>query len=186
MPHKQKKFDRFFHAFSLSFPRAKEAEKNGYLIESVILMVAHIDALLRVLIYQKRQLNQKTTRIKDDALFVQKHNDKNYPYHSERIIINNAYRTEKVIDKKTKDSLLNYLNKRNSFIHRIFLGNWQYNKIKKLIKEGETLIDKLQVKAERHAQKQEKGGLLKGPVFRKTIEKSDEEQIQKTILKYFS
>jgi len=148
--------------------------------------VSSIDALLRILICQKRQLREKTTSNTDAALFIQKYRDRNYPYPSERIIIEKAYTPEKVIDKQTKISLLACLKERNSFVHRIFLGNWQYGNIEKLIKKGDALIKNLQIRAEHQAKEQVRSNLIKGPAFRKTRSTSDEDQIQKTITKYFT
>lgn len=164
MAKKTKKYDRFFSAFYWSHPQALKAKKEGYLIESLILILAHIDALLRIMIYQKSQIKSKTAKVINEDLFIQKPRDRRYPYGSERKIIEAAYKA-KVIDKKTKTSLLAFLVSRNNFIHRLFLGNWKYAQLNSLIEKGDKHIKRLQERAKKLAEKQVKLGILADPAF---------------------
>lgn len=184
MARKPKKYDRFFSAFKWSYSRALEAKKDGYLIESLILVTAHIDALLRILIYQKSQIEHRTTRVRDDDLFIQKPRDRNYPYGSERKIIEKAY-IEKVIDKTTKNSLLAFLVSRNNFIHRLFLGNWKYAQLNRLIDRGNKHVKNLQERSKKLAEKQVKSGILAGPAFTKKAPQEWENLADKTVQELF-
>lgn len=184
MARKSKKYDRFFSTFEWAYPQALKAKKDGYLIESLILIVANIDALLRVLIYQKSQLNSKSNKVKNDDLFIQKPRDSKYPYGSEKSIIEAAHKS-KVIDKKNKTALLAFLKSRNNFIHRLFLGNWKYAQLDSLIEKGKKYIVKLQMRAVKLAKKQEELGMLTGPSLLKDAPQEYKQIVKNTLQKYF-
>lgn len=179
---KNNKYDRFFSAFLWSYQRLKKAKQEGFFIESLVLIVSSIDALLRILIYQKSQIKQGSFKVQDETWFIQEPSDNNF--YKERNIIEKALK-EKVIDKKTKESLVAFLNARNNFIHRTFIGNWRYRQLKTLVERGEKHIVKIQARVKKLSEKQVKLGILPSPVVSKEAPQEWKDQSEKILREKF-
>lgn len=124
----QARFNKFMVSLLASIDLTNKAQENGSSIELVILYANRIDALLRLALILKKQLQDSTDAI-DIKFIFQGEEDK--PIF-EKAIYEQAL-TDEVIEESLFKRLMNLYELRNKVVHRYIISNLKTNDIIKLV-----------------------------------------------------
>jgi hypothetical protein len=129
------RLDKFLKGVSAATLLKNRAARNGCFIETVCLEATIIDALLRIGLILKFQLNNSNSEINEAYLFQSVEDSK----IGERLIYKRALEN-KIINDEVFNSLNNLYDLRNISIHRYIISDNSYNDIIELGIEYDKII----------------------------------------------
>jgi uncharacterized protein YutE (UPF0331/DUF86 family) len=148
---RKEKLENFMKSFAASVELSLRTEKNGSFIEGVCLIANQIDALLRIGLILKNQLEADTADIIEELLY-QGDGDK---IVSEKNIYDKSF-TAGIIDQEIKDKLYALYTERNKVVHRYIISEIttkqvletaiKYHELRMAIKEKIAELEKEQIR----------------------------------------
>jgi len=164
---KENKFPNFVNTFEPVMLLLVRANKEGFLLEGLILSVSVIDAILRLCIMFRKQVEEKTSDIFEKYIF----QEENGSYFYESAILKEAY-CKGIIDIDFYNKLDKLYKERNKAVHRYFISSFQYEDIATILNENIDTIQRLNQILYKIEEEQVKSG------FGVTIKADDNEKIE--------
>ena len=143
-------FMRTFFAVSVLLKKAKHAGSD---IETLVLSASHVDAMLRLGIILKTQLDQSVGGYDPTLVF-----QYGKIFKTERTIFQDAL-SIKIIGKAEFSELSKLYDFRNRAVHRYFISDFEYSELKSYLARYDSLIGRLGKKLEKLEQEQVKKGV---------------------------
>lgn len=145
------RFTKFMNSLGASIDLKNRAYKNGSSIELVVLLANQIDALLRLALILKKQIDNSTDDI-DTTLIFQKETDR-------PIMEKTTYKMaldEGLINQNLHDKLFKLYNQRNKVIHRYIITDLLTKDVMKVVYDYTVLEEKVGAVVQEYEQKQYK------------------------------
>jgi uncharacterized protein YutE (UPF0331/DUF86 family) len=143
------RFSKFMTSLGASIDLTNRAYKNGSSIELVVLLANQIDALLRLVLILKKQIDNSTDDI-DTTLIFQSETDKPI---MEKTVYKMAL-DEGIITQQLYDKLFGLYNQRNKVIHRYIITDLLTKDVMKVSYEYGELEEKVGAIVRKYEQKQ--------------------------------
>ncbi len=143
------RFTKFMNSLVASIDLKNRAYKNGSSIELVVLLANQIDALLRLALILKKQIDDSTDQI-DTTLIFQKETDRPI---MEKTIYKKAL-GEGLINQNLYDKLFELYNQRNKVIHRYIITDLLTKDVMKIVYDYTVLEEKVGEVVKEYEQKQ--------------------------------
>ena len=132
------RFNKFMMSLGASIDLKDRAYKNGSSIELVVILANQIDALLRLALILKKQIQNQTNEI-DTTLIFQSETDA--PIMEKKIY--KLALEEEIIDQGIHDELFELYNERNKVIHRYIITDILTKDVVKIVHDFTLLEDKI-------------------------------------------
>lgn len=135
---KENKFPNFVNTFEPAISLLLRANKDGFLLEGLMISVSIVDAILRQCIMFCKQIEEKTSEIFEEYIF----QEENGSYFYESDILKEAL-ARNIIDEDFYKKLDKLYKERNKAVHRYFITTFQYEDIAKILNENIDTLSKL-------------------------------------------
>lgn len=132
------RFTKFMNSLGASIDLMNRAYKNGSSIELVVLLANQIDALLRLTLILKKQLDTSTDEI-DTTLIFQKETDK--PIMEKKVY--KMALDEGIITQPLYDKLFELYNQRNKVIHRYIITDLLTKDVMRIVYDYSIMEEKV-------------------------------------------
>ena len=143
------RFTKFMNSLGASIDLQNRAYKNGSSIELVVLLANHIDALLRLALILKKQIDDSTDNI-DTTLIFQKETDK--PIMEKKVY--KMALNEGLINQPLHDKLFELYNQRNKVIHRYIITDLLTKDVMQVVYDYSIMEEKIGKVVREYEQKQ--------------------------------
>ncbi len=143
------RFTKFMNSLVASVDLKNRAYKNGSSIELVVLLANQIDALLRLTLILKKQLDNSTDEI-DTTLIFQKETDR--PIMEKKVY--KMALDEGLITQSLHDELFELYNQRNKVIHRYIITDLLTKDVMKVVYDYAVMEEKVGGIVRKYEQKQ--------------------------------
>jgi hypothetical protein len=136
LPMSEKRFADFLNGFAAANQLMNRAGENGCFVEFVCLATSIVDALLRIGLILKHQLNSRSSEVSLDLIFQSDH-DK---IISERMIYQKAI-IQGIISQEQFTQLEELYKRRNKVIHRYIISEITTDQVLQIAFEYQAIID---------------------------------------------
>ncbi|MFC5196614.1 hypothetical protein ACFPH8_14825 [Bizionia hallyeonensis] len=143
------RFTKFMNSLVASIDLKNRAYKNGSSIELVVLLANQIDALLRLALILKKQIDNSTDEI-DTTLIFQKETDR--PIMEKKVY--KMALDEGLITQPIHDKLFELYNQRNKVIHRYIITDLLTKDVMKVVYDYTIMEEKVGEVVKEYEQKQ--------------------------------
>jgi hypothetical protein len=143
------RFTKFMNSLGASIDLKNRAYKNGSSIELVVLLANQIDALLRLALILKKQIDNSTDEI-DTTLIFQRETDR--PIMEKKVY--KMALDEGLITQPLHDKLFDLYNQRNKVIHRYIITDLLTKDVMKIVYDYTVMEEKVGEVVKEYEQKQ--------------------------------